>query len=162
MKRANATIEKTKVACMNFPYATAPNFAAKHTASLVIKKFVQDWKLQFNGAYNYASSRPYYNIVHEGKSYKFSDKGLVPDYHNFSFALNYLPTIGKKDSKNFTVYVLSISNVFNMKQVYGYKYSYNGLRKEEIVPPSRMFVYIGAFFSFGIDRTENAVNDRLF
>jgi vitamin B12 transporter len=152
----------TKRDFLNFPYATTPNFAAKHTASLVIKKFVQAWKLQFNGAYNYASSRPYYNIAPEGNGYKFTDKGLVPDYHNFSFALNYLPTIGKKDSKNFTVYVLSISNVFNMKQVYGYKYSYNGLRKEEIVPPSRMFVYIGAFFSFGIDRTENAVNDRLF
>jgi hypothetical protein len=152
----------TKRDFLNFPYAITPNFAAKHTASLVIKKFVQSWKMQFNGAYNYASSRPYYNIVPDGNSYKFSDKGLVPDYHNFSFALNYLPTIGKKDSKNFTVYVLSISNIFNMKQVYGYKYSYNGLRKEEVVPPSRMFVYIGAFFSFGIDRTENAVNDRLF
>ncbi|MGH2552119.1 MAG: TonB-dependent receptor [Chitinophagaceae bacterium] len=152
----------TKRDFLNFPYTTAPNFAAKHTASLVIKKFVQPWKLQFNGAYNYASSRPYYNIVPDGSGYKFSDKGLVPDYHNFSFALNYLPTIGKPNSKNFTVYVLSISNVFNMKQVYGYKYSYNGVRKEEIVPPSRMFVYIGAFFSFGIDRTENAVNDRLF
>ena len=152
----------TKRDFLNFPYATTPNFAAKHTASLVIKKFVQAWKLQFNGAYNFASSRPYYNIAPEGNGYKFTDKGLVPDYHNFSFALNYLPTIGKKDSKNFTVYVLSISNVFNLKQVYGYKFSYNGLRKEEIVPPSRMFVYIGAFFSFGIDRTENAVNDRLF
>lgn len=152
----------TKRDFLNFPYATAPNFAAKHTASLVIKKFVQSWKMQFNGAYNYASSRPYYNIAPEGNGYKFTDIGLVPDYHNFSFAVNYLPTIGKKDTKNFTVYVLSISNVFNMKHVYGYKYSYNGLRKEEIVPPSRMFVYIGAFFSFGIDRTENAVNDRLF
>ncbi len=152
----------TKRDFLNFPYATAPNFAAKHTASLVIKKFVQNWKMQFNGAYNYASSRPYYNIASGGNGYKFTDKGLVPDYHNFSFAVNYLPTIGKKDSKNFAVYVLSVSNVFNLKQVYGYKYSYNGLRKEEILPPSRMFVYIGAFFSFGIDRTENAVNDRLF
>ncbi len=147
---------------LNFPYATTPNFAAKHTASLVIKKFVQNWKMQFNGAYNYASSRPYYNIASDSTGYKFTDKGLIPAYHNFSFALNYLPTIGRRDSKNFTVYVLSISNVFNLKQVYGYKYSYNGMRKEEIVPPSRMFVYIGAFFSFGIDRTENAVNDRLF
>jgi hypothetical protein len=66
------------------------------------------------------------------------------------------------DAKSFVVYVLQVNNAFNMKQVYGYEYSYNGLRKEQIVPPSRMFVYIGAFFSFGIDRTENAVNDRLF
>ena len=152
----------TKRDFLNFPYATSPNFAAKHTASLVIKKFVQSWKMQFNGAYNYASSRPYYNIAADGNGYKFTDKGLVPDYQNFSFAVNYLPTIGKKDAKNFTVYVLSVSNVFNMKQVYGYKYSYNGVRKQEILPPSRMFVYIGAFFSFGIDRTGDAGNDRLF
>jgi hypothetical protein len=120
------------------------------------------WKLQFNGAYNYASKRPYYNIVPDGSGgYKFTDKGLIPDYHNFSFALNYLPTIGKKDAKNFAVYVLSISNIFNIKQVFGYQFSYNGLRKEEIVPTSRMFVYLGAFFSFGIDRSQDSI-DRLF
>jgi hypothetical protein len=152
----------TKRDFLNFPFATTPNFAATHTASVVLKKFVMPWKMQFNGAYNYASSRPYYNIVPDGNSYKFADKGLVPDYHNFSFAFNYLPTVGKPNAKNFVVYVLSVSNVFNIKQVYGYQYSYNGLRKQEIVPPSRIFVYIGAFFSFGIDRTENAVNDRLF
>lgn len=152
----------TKRDFLNFPTATTPNFAARHTASVVMKKFVTAWKLQFNGAYNYASSRPYYNIVPDGNGYKFADKGLVPDYHNFSFALNYLPTIGKKDARNFAVYVLSISNVFNTKQVYGYQYSYNGLRKEQIVPPSRMFVYIGAFFSFGIDRSQQTANDRLF
>ncbi|MBI5856469.1 MAG: TonB-dependent receptor [Sphingobacteriales bacterium] len=147
---------------LNFPYATTPNFAAKNTASLVIKKFVTAWKMQFNGAYNYASSRPYYNIIPDGNSgYKFTDIGLVPDYHNFSFAINYLPTIGKKDAKNFAVYVLSISNVFNLKQVYGYQFSYNGSRKEEITPTSRMFVYIGAFFSFGIDRSQESI-DRLF
>ena len=152
----------TKRDFLNFPYATSPNFAAKHTASVVIKKFVQAWKIQFNGAYNYASSRPYYNIVPSGTGYKFADMGKVPAYNNFSFAFNYLPTVGNQNAKNFAVYVLSISNLFNVKQVYGYQYSYNGLRKEQIVPPSRMFVYIGAFFSFGIDRTENAVNDRLF
>lgn len=152
----------TKRDFLNFPFATRPNFAAKHTASLVMKKFVMPWKLQFNGAYNYASSRPYYNIASDGNGgYKFTDIGLVPDYHNFSFALNYLPTIGKKDAKNFAVYVLSISNLFNIKQVYGYQFSYNGVRKEEIVPTSRMFVYIGAFFSFGIDRSQDTI-DRLF
>ncbi len=152
----------TKRDFLNFPYATAPNFAAKHTASMVIKKFVSPWKMQFNGAYNYASSRPYYNIVSNGAGYQFSDMGKVPDYHNFSLAFNYLPTVGKPDAKNFVVYVFQVSNIFNIKQVYGYQYSSNGARKEQIVPPSRMFVYIGAFFSFGIDRTENAVNDRLF
>jgi hypothetical protein len=152
----------TKRDFLNFPYAITPSFAAKHTASVVMKKFVQAWKMQFNGAYNYASSRPYYNIRFDGSKYYFADMGKVQDYHNFSLAFNYLPSIGKQDSKNFVVYVLSISNTFGIKQVYGYQYSYNNLRKEQIVPPSRIFVYIGAFFSFGIDRSQNAANDRLF
>ena len=151
----------TKRDYLNFPYATMPNFAAKHTASVVVKKFVQPWKMQFNGAYNYASSRPYYNIRFDGNNYYFADMGKVQDYHNFSVAFNYLPSIGKENTKNFVVYVLSISNAFGIKQVYGYEYSYNGLRKEQIVPPSRIFVYIGAFFSFGIDRSQQTV-DRLF
>jgi hypothetical protein len=151
----------TKRDFLNFPYAITPNFAARHTASVVMKKFVQAWKMQFNGAYNYASSRPYYDIRFDGSRYYFADIGKVQDYHNISIAFNYLPTIGKPNAKNFAVYVLSISNAFGIKQVYGYQYSYNGLRKEQIVPPSRVFVYIGAFFSFGIDRSQEAV-DRLF
>jgi vitamin B12 transporter len=152
----------TKRDFLNFPYAITPNFAAKHTLSLVAKKFVQAWKMQFNGAYNYASSRPYYNIQFDGSKYQFADMGKVQDYHNVSIAFNYLPNIGKQNAKSFVVYVFQISNTFNIKQVYGYQYSYNALRREQIVPPSRMFVFLGAFFSFGIDRTENAVNDRLF
>ena len=151
----------TKRDFLNFPYATVPNFAAKHTASIVVKKFVQPWKMQFNGAYNYASSRPYYNIRFDGSKYYFADMGKVQDYHNFSIAFNYLPSIGKENTKNFVVYVLSLSNAFGIKQVYGYEYSYDGLRKQQILPPSRIFVYIGAFFSFGIDRSQQTI-DRLF
>jgi vitamin B12 transporter len=151
----------TKRDFLNFPFATRPNFAAMHTASLVMKKFVLPWKTGFNASYNYASSRPYYNIVNDGGNFKFSDIGDVPDYHNVSFSLNWIPSIGKKNAKSFAVYVLSINNILNIKQTYGYQYSYNGYRKEAIVPPSRMFVFIGAFFSFGIDRTEDAINNNL-
>lgn len=151
----------TKRDFLNFPYAITPNFAARHTANLVVKKFVMPIKTQFNMAYNYASSRPYYNIGYDGTSYKFTDMGKVPDYHNVSFSLNYIPTIGKQNAKSFAVYVLSVSNILNLKQTFGYQYSTNGARKEAIVPPSRMFIFIGAFFSFGIDRTEDAINNNL-
>lgn len=146
---------------LNFPFAITPNFAAKHTANLVMKKFVLPWKTGFNIAYNYASSRPYYNINYDGFDYKFTDRGKVPDYHNVSFSLNFIPTIGKQNAKGFAVYVLSVNNIFNIKQTYGYRYSSDGSRKEAIVPPSRMFVFIGAFLSFGIDRTEDAINNNL-
>jgi hypothetical protein len=152
----------TKRDYLTFPYAIAPNFAAKHTASVVMKKFIQPWKTQFNGAYNYSSGRPYYNIGFDGTNYKFNDRGTIPAYHNFSFSVNYLPFIGKQNPKTFAVYVLSISNLFNIKQTYGYQYSYNGYRKEAIVPTSRMFVYIGAFFNFGVDRTDDVINSKLF
>lgn len=146
---------------LNFPFAIAPNFAAKHTASLVAKKFVQKWKMNLNAAYNFASGRPYYNIRLDGSDYKFTDRGTIPSYHNVSFAINYLPFIGKENAKSFAVYVVQVSNIFNIKQTYGYQYSYNGFRKQEIVPTSRMFVFIGAFISFGVDRSDEVINNGL-
>ncbi|MBL7742850.1 MAG: TonB-dependent receptor [Chitinophagaceae bacterium] len=151
----------TKRDFLNFPSAITPNFAAKHTSSLVIKKFVQKWKMNLNTAYNFASGRPYYHIGFDGSNYKFNDRGTIPDYHNVSFAINYLPFIGKQNARSFTVWVLQVSNIFNIKQTYGYQYSYNGYRKEAIVPTSRMFVYIGCFISFGVDRSDDVINNSL-
>ncbi|MGQ0737702.1 MAG: TonB-dependent receptor [Bacteroidota bacterium] len=151
----------TKRDYLNFPFAITPNFAAKHTASVVTKKFIQPWKMNLNAAYNFASGRPYYNIQYDGTNYKFSDRGTIPSYHNVSFAINYLPFIGKEKPKSFAVYVLQVSNIFNLKQTYGYQYSYNGYRKEAIVPTSRVFVFIGAFISFGVDRSDEVTNLRI-
>ncbi|MDX2045724.1 MAG: TonB-dependent receptor [Chitinophagaceae bacterium] len=152
----------TKRDFLNFPAAIQPNFAAKHTASVVMKKFVTKWKTGFNMAYNYNSGRPYYFIGPDGSgNTKFYDRGETPDYHNVSFSLNYLPSLGKQGARQFTVIVVSVSNVLGLNQVYGYQYSYNGFRKEAIVPPSKTFVFVGAFISFGIDRTEDAINNNL-
>lgn len=152
----------TKRDFINYPEAIQPNFAAKHTASLVMKKMVMKWKTGFNVAYNYASSRPYYNIYNDGTGDKFADRGETPDYHNVSFSLNYLPNLFKKgNAGRFTVFVLSWSNIFGIKQVYGYNYSYNNYRKAAIIPPSRSFVFIGAFISFGVDRSEDVINSNL-
>lgn len=154
----------TKRDFANFPFAITPNFAAKHTASVVMKKFVTKWKTNVNLSYNFASSRPFYNIQPEAGNtgkFVFADRGMIDPYHNISFALNYLPKIGKKDAKSFVVYVLSVSNVLNFKQQFGYNYSFNGQRRQEIVPPSRQFIFLGAFFSFGVDRSEDAININL-
>jgi vitamin B12 transporter len=153
----------TKRDFLNFPYAITPNFAAKHNASIVIKTFALPIKTGFNLSYTYSSGRPYYNIMWDASNskYYFADKGMIPDYHNVSFSLNYIPSIGKQNARSFCVYVISVNNIFNIKQTYGYQYSYNGARKEAIVPPSRMFVFIGAFLSFGTDRTQDAINNNL-
>ncbi len=148
----------TKRDFLNFPFAIAPNFAARHTASLVTKKFVQKWKMNLNVAYNYSSGRPYYNIGYNGSNYIFNDRGNIPDYHNVSFAINYLPFVGKQNPKSYAVWVMQVSNIFNLRQTYGYQYSFNGQRKEAIVPPSRMFVFLGCFISFGVDRSDEVSN----
>lgn len=146
---------------LNFPYAVQPNFAAKHTASLVLKRFVTEWKTGFNASYTYASGRPYYHIGFSNGEPVFTDRGKTKDYHNVSFSLNYIPDLFKKESRRFTVLVLSVNNIFGINQVFGYNYSVSGLRKAAIHPPSRTFVFIGAFISLGTDRTQEAINSNL-
>ncbi|HVK97706.1 MAG TPA: TonB-dependent receptor, partial [Flavisolibacter sp.] len=153
----------TKRDFLNYPGQIEPNFASKHTANLVVKKFVSSIKTQFNANYVYATGRPYYDIRYDNASSKFNiyDKGRTIDYNSLSFSVNYLPSIYKKGANKFTVFVLSITNVLGSNQVFGYNYSYNGQRKEAIVPPTKTFVYIGAFFSFGVDRSQEVINSNL-
>ena len=139
-----------------------PNFATPHTANLVIKKFVTKWKTQFNGSYTFATGRPYYDLWADNTDkIQIADKGKTVPYHNLSFSVNYLPSLGTKSAKRFTVFVFSVTNVIGNNQVYGYNYSHNGLRKEAIGPAARRFFFLGCFLSFGVDRSEDIINSSL-
>lgn len=146
---------------LNYTESLFPNFAAKHTLSLVAKKFVTNWKTGFNISYNYNSGRPFYNFVTENGNTVLKNQGFVKDYQAVNFSLNYLPNLGKKDARAFTVLVLSINNVLGTKNEFGYNFSSNGLKSRAIVPPTNTFVFIGAFISFGTDRTQEAINNNL-
>lgn len=153
----------TKRDFLNYPFAMQPNFAATHTASLVVKKFVTKLKTQFNGSYTFATGRPYYNIRYDSNAGKFhiADEGKTIPYHNLSLSINYLPDIGKTNAKRFIVLVLSANNVLGSDQVFGYNYSFNGLRKEPVLPTARRFYFIGCFLSFGVDRSDDVINSNL-
>lgn len=153
----------TKRDYLNYPYSLQPNFAANHTASVVLKKFVTKLKTQFNASYSFATGRPYYDFRYNSSDNKveIADQGKTISFNNLSLSVNYLPSIGKTNAKRFTVWVLSVSNVLNQKQIYNYNYSYNGLNKRAVVPPANQFFYLGCFISFGIDRTEDAINNNL-
>ncbi len=153
----------TKRDFINFPSSIQPSFAAKHTAAFVVKKFILPWKTQFNLSYNFATGRPYYRIAYDGTQNKnvFTDMGKTNNYNSCSFSVNYLPSIGKKGTKNFIVWVLGISNVFGQTQVYTYNYSSDGTRKQPVGPTSRRFAFIACFLSFGTDRTQDAINNNL-
>ncbi len=146
---------------LNYTEALFPNFAAKHTISLVAKKFVTDWKTGFNISYNYNSGRPFYNFLEENGKVILKNQGFVKDYNALNFSVNYLPNLGKKDAKAFTVLVLSINNVLGTKNIFGYNFSSDGSKSSAIRPPSDTFVFIGAFISFGTDRTQEAIDNNL-
>lgn len=153
----------TKRDFLNYPSSIEPPFVAKHTASLVMKKFVTKIKTQFNASYTYATGRPYYNIAYDYNAGKFSilDKGRTKDFNILSLSINYLPNIGKQDARSFTVFVLSLTNVLGVENIFTYNYSANGKNRVAVTPPSKRFLYLGCFLSLGIDRTENAINNNL-
>lgn len=144
---------------LNYPTRLQPPFAAKHTGSLVTKRWVTKISTGFNFTYTYASGRPYYNIrysVNDAK-YIMKDQGKTNSYHNLGFSANYVTRI----KSSYAVFVASMTNVLGNNQVYGYNYSYNGMIKEAIVPPARRFFFIGVFLSWGVDRTQDAINRNL-
>jgi len=153
----------TKRDYLNFPQTMEPNFVAKHTASLVVKKFVTKLKMNINASYNFATGRPYYQLKYDNSQNKYivGDAGRTIPYNNLGFSVNYLPSIGKKDAKSFSVWVLSISNLLGQEQIFNYNYGMINGTKQAIRPTSKRFVYIGWFISFGIDQTENVINNNL-
>lgn len=152
----------TKRDHLNFPGMINPNFAAKHTVSVVTKRWVTEWKTGFNFTYSFATGRPYYNLRLNNATGKtvIADQGITKAYHNLGFSMNYVPTLGKS-TKNFIVLVASVTNVLGANPVFGYNYSWNGMRKEAIGLPAKRFFFIGAFFSWGVDRTQDAINNNL-
>lgn len=153
----------TKRDFLNYPKAIAPSFAANHTAALVVKKFVLPWKTGFNLSYSFATGRPYYHFAYDNAQSKYviADAGKTINYNSMSFSVNYLPNIGKKNTRTFVVWVLGINNVLGQNQVFSYNYNNSGTRKEAVTPPSKRFIFLGCFLSFGIDRTQAAINNNL-
>jgi vitamin B12 transporter len=154
----------TKRQFLNYPEQLMPTFAAKHTASIVTKRFFTDIKTGINLTYSYATGRPYYNfLIDNSGKYFLSDKGMTKDYNSLGFSAEYVPSIGKKNAKTFVVLFASINNVLGYNAVYGYNYSFSGnpALKQPIEPPSRRFYFIGCFLSWGVDRTQDAINNNL-
>jgi vitamin B12 transporter len=154
----------TKRDFLNYTEQLMPTFAAKHTASIVTKRFFTDIKTGFNLTYSYATGRPYYNfMIDNSGKYTLSDRGTTKDYHSLNFSAEYVPSIGKKNPKTFVVLFASMTNVLGYSPVYGYNYPYSGnpLLKQPIMPPAPRFYFIGLFLSWGVDRTEDAINNNL-
>ena len=146
---------------LNYPFSLKPNFASEHTISAVAKRFIPKWKTGINLSYTYAKGRPYYDIITQNDKNIIRNEGKLKDYNALNLSFNYLPNLGKKDAKAFTIFVLSVSNVLGNKNIYGYNFSQNGNRSSAVVPPVNTFVFVGMFISFGVDKTQDAINNNL-
>ncbi len=158
----------TKRDFQNYLRQVQPDFAATHTANFVFKKFWVKRMFGINGTYTFSTGRPYINYNTSNPNRVDADPALFMTdrtiaYHNLSISANYIKTI----KKAFTVFVLSVNNPFGFKQVYGYNYAGSDLNKngilysKAITPPARQFIFLGMFMSFGIDRTQEAIDNNL-
>ncbi|WP_262150292.1 TonB-dependent receptor [Chryseobacterium foetidum] len=146
---------------LNYPMSLRPNFASEHTVALVAKRFFPKLKFGTNLSFNYAKGRPYYDIVRSNGENIIRNEGNLKDFSSLNLSFNYLPNLGKKDSKAFTIFVLSISNILGRNNIYGYNFSSNGNFRSAVVPPVNTFVFVGMFISFGVDKTQDAINNNL-
>ncbi len=131
----------------NFPYEATPSFIASHNLNLVGKYFVTKWQTNFSLTYSYASGRPYFNpYLPVDESHFLSDR--TPDYNNLAIAVAYLHTFGKW----FTVFYISIDNVTDNHNVFGYRYNYDAAGKPvgdrvPIVPALYRSIFFGVNMS---------------
>ena len=124
----------------DFPSSSVPQFAAKHTTSLVYKKYFSLLKSYITGTYTFATGRTYIN---PNNSTYLGD--VAPNYHNLSLSCSYLTTIFGQS----TVIFSSISNIPGFNQIFGYNYSADGSKRAEINPPAKRQVFLGVFISIG-------------
>ncbi len=145
------TYLETKRKYQNYPKEVTPPFAATHTASLVFKKFFEKLNLSTGFTYTYATGRPYYN---PNNSEFMSDKTI--DYHSLGINGAYLRQI-----KNcFAVLAFSVTNTIGNEQIFGYRYSYDGIRSAAVTPPAKRFFFVGLFLSFGQNRSKEVIDNN--
>ena len=132
----------------NFPYEATPTYIANHNLNLVAKYFVDKWQTNFSATYSFASGRPYYDGAFSTitSSNFLSEK--TPDFNNLALTVAYLHSFGKW----FTVFYLSIDNITNQHNIFGYRYIYdaNGAPtggRNPIVPALYRSIFVGVNMS---------------
>jgi outer membrane cobalamin receptor len=146
----------TKRQYLDYPTLAQPSFAAKHTVSVVAKRFVSAISTQFSATYSYASGRPYYNPNRPAKEF-MSDRTM--DYHSLGLQANYLKTFGNINA----VFIVNVSNALGSQQVFGYRYASHAdatghYTSEAVTPMAKRFVFVGMYLSIGSDRRKNILD----
>lgn len=142
----------TKRTYQNFPTAATPSFVAAHSASLVTKYWISDWKSQVGFTHQFSSGRPYNN---PNETVFMNSKTRA--FNNLSFNWAYLLTQQK-------ILYFSVSNVFATQNVFGYNYANtpnaNGVfERNAIIPTADRFFFVGFFWTISDNKNDNQLNN---
>jgi len=154
----------TKRDFLNYPYSLRPSFATPHTATIAVKKNLQDIGMFVNVSYAFATGRPYYDIRYSAAAggYRIFDQGTTRDYSVLNLQVVRLIRILKSwKQPPFSGISVGANNLLGTRQVFGYNYSFDGSNKVPITLPASRFYYAGIFMSFGINRTNDFIDKNL-
>lgn len=129
----------------NFINEATPDFISDHNLNILLKYFIEAWGLAISTSYTYGSGRPYYNP--DDTEFMHS---RTPSINNLSLNLSYISTFGRW----FSVFYISIDNIFGWKNIYGYRYSSDGQQRYPVRPAIDRWIFIGVTISlteFSID-----------
>lgn len=128
----------TKRLYQNFPVEATPSFISNHNVSLVTKYWIEKLNCMASGTFSYASGKPYFN---PNNPEFLGDKASA--YQNLSLQLAHLRSFGKW----FAVFYVSVDNVLNRKNIFGYRYSPDGQSRYAIEPAMYRTIFAGVNIS---------------
>jgi hypothetical protein len=142
----------TKREYQNFPTEATPSFVASHSASLVTKYWISDWKSQIGFTHQFSTGRPYNNPNETAFM-----NGKTRAFKNLSFNWAYLLTQQK-------ILYFSVSNVLGTQNVFGYNYANspneNGVfERRDIIPTADRFIFLGFFWTISDNKRDNQLNN---
>jgi hypothetical protein len=128
----------TKRLYRNFPVEATPDFIADHNLSLVTKYWFEKLNCMVSGTFSYASGKPYYNPTND---VFLGDR--TPDYQNVALQVSHLRSFGKW----FAVFYVSVDNVLDRKNIFGYRYSTDGQSRYPVEPALYRTIFAGVNIS---------------
>ncbi len=142
----------TKRDYQNFPSEVTPSFVASHSASIVTKYWISDWKSQLGLTHQFSSGRPY----NDPNQTAFMNS-KTKSYNSLSFSWAYLLTQQK-------ILYFSVSNVLGTQNIFGYNYANtpNGsgvYERQAVIPTADRFFFVGFFWTISNDKKDNQLRN---
>ena len=141
----------TKRNYRNFSESATPSFVADHTASLVTKYWISEWKSQIGFSHSFSSGRPYTNPNQPG-----FQNSRTKMFNNLSFNWAYLLTSQK-------ILYFSMTNVLGTNNIFGYEYANNPVNGvfagRPVVPTADRFFFVGFFWTISKNKKDNQLRN---